>query len=41
MDGNVGGYLRPCRKFPGFDALQMQGKARQDAVIFNQRFALS
>ncbi len=34
IDSNVGGYFGPYLKFSGFDALQIQGKASQDAVIF-------
>jgi aldehyde:ferredoxin oxidoreductase len=34
IDSNVGGYFGPYLKFSGFDALQIQGKAPQDRVIF-------
>jgi aldehyde:ferredoxin oxidoreductase len=34
IDSNVGGYFGPYLKFSGFDALQIQGKASQDTVIF-------
>ena len=34
MDSNVGGYFGPYLKFSGFDALEIQGKASNDTVIF-------
>jgi len=34
MDSNVGGYLGPYLKFSGWDALEIQGKAESDVVIF-------
>ena len=34
IDSNVGGYFGPYLKFSGFDAMQIQGKASQDTVIF-------
>ncbi|UCF92346.1 MAG: aldehyde:ferredoxin oxidoreductase [Desulfobacterales bacterium] len=34
MDSNVGGYFGPYLKFAGFDALEIQGKTNQEAVIF-------
>jgi len=34
IDSNVGGYFGPYLKFSGFDALQIQGQASQDKVIF-------
>ena len=34
MDSNVGGYFGPYLKFAGFDALEIQGKALEDVVIF-------
>jgi len=34
IDSNVGGYFGPYLKFSGFDAMQIQGKASQDKVIF-------
>lgn len=34
MDSNVGGFFGPYLKFAGFDALEIQGKAREDVVIF-------
>ena len=34
MDSNVGGYFGPYLKFSGFDALEIQGKAKKDTVIF-------
>ncbi len=33
MDSNVGGYFGPLLKFSGWDALEVQGKAKQDVVI--------
>jgi len=32
-DCNVGGFFGPYLKFAGFDALEIQGKAKQDVVI--------
>jgi aldehyde:ferredoxin oxidoreductase len=34
MDSNVGGYFGPFLKFAGFDALELQGKADKDVIIF-------
>lgn len=34
IDSNVGGYFAPYLKFAGFDALEIQGKASQDVIIF-------
>ena len=34
MDSNVGGYFGPYLKFAGFDALELQGKAEFDVIIF-------
>ncbi|MBI3038722.1 aldehyde:ferredoxin oxidoreductase [bacterium] len=34
IDSNVGGYFGPLLKFSGFDALEVQGKATTDIVIF-------
>ncbi|MDD4402690.1 MAG: aldehyde ferredoxin oxidoreductase N-terminal domain-containing protein, partial [Desulfitobacteriaceae bacterium] len=34
MDSNVGGYFGPLCKFCGFDALEIQGKAKRDVIIF-------
>jgi len=34
IDSNVGGYFAPFLKFSGFDALEIQGKADEDVVIF-------
>ena len=34
IDSNVGGYFAPYLKFSGFDALEIQGKANEDVVIF-------
>ncbi|MCQ3937803.1 MAG: aldehyde:ferredoxin oxidoreductase [Chloroflexi bacterium] len=34
IDSNVGGYFAPFLKFSGFDALEIQGKAAEDVLIF-------
>ena len=34
MDSNVGGYFGPFMKFSGFDALELQGKAERDVIVF-------
>ena len=34
MDSNVGGFFGPFLKFSGFDALELQGKAEKDLIIF-------
>lgn len=34
IDSNVGGYFGPLLKFSGFDALELQGKADKDIIIF-------
>src|SRR4030042_4574642 len=34
MDSNVGGFFGPFLKFAGFDALEMQGKAQKDVIVF-------
>ncbi|HNS18413.1 MAG TPA: aldehyde ferredoxin oxidoreductase C-terminal domain-containing protein [Bacteroidales bacterium] len=34
MDSNVGGFFGPFLKFSGFDALEIQGKAKNDVIIF-------
>jgi aldehyde:ferredoxin oxidoreductase len=34
MDSNVGGYFGPYLKFAGFDAIELQGKADKDVIIF-------
>ncbi len=34
VDSNVGGYLGPLLKFAGWDALEIQGKADRDVIIF-------
>jgi aldehyde:ferredoxin oxidoreductase len=34
MDSNVGGFFGPFLKFSGFDALELQGKATVDVVVF-------
>ena len=32
-DSNVGGFFGPYLKFSGFDALEIQGKAREDVIL--------
>ena len=34
IDSNVGGYFGPLLKFSGFDALELQGKAERDIILF-------
>jgi aldehyde:ferredoxin oxidoreductase len=34
MDSNVGGFFGPFLKFSGFDALELQGKAQKDVIVF-------
>jgi aldehyde:ferredoxin oxidoreductase len=34
IDSNVGGYFGPYLKFSGFDALELQGKADQETIVF-------
>jgi len=34
IDSNVGGYFGPYKKFSGFDVMQIDGKAKQDCIIF-------
>ncbi len=34
IDSNVGGFFGPFLKFAGFDALELQGKAEKDTVVF-------
>lgn len=34
MDSNVGGFFGPFLKFSGFDALELQGKAEMDVIVF-------
>ena len=34
IDSNSGGYFGPYLKFAGFDALEIQGKAQKDVIIF-------
>ncbi len=34
IDSNVGGYFGPYLKFSGFDAMEIQGNAAEDVVIF-------
>jgi len=33
-DSNAGGYFAPYMKFSGFDALEVQGKASEDVVVY-------
>jgi aldehyde:ferredoxin oxidoreductase len=34
MDSNVGGFFGPFLKFSGFDALELEGKAKIDVIIY-------
>ncbi len=34
MDSNVGGYFGPFLKFAGWDALEIQGQAERDVIVF-------
>ena len=34
IDSNVGGYFGPYLKFSGFDAIEIQGKAEREVIIF-------
>ena len=34
MDSNVGGFFGPFLKFAGYDAFELQGKARNDVIIY-------
>ncbi len=34
MDSNVGGYFGPFLKFCGFDAIELQGKADKDVIVY-------
>ncbi len=34
IDSNVGGHFGPYFKFSGFDALEIQGKAKEDIIIY-------
>ncbi|MHA1682483.1 MAG: aldehyde ferredoxin oxidoreductase family protein [Promethearchaeota archaeon] len=34
IDSNVGGYFGPYLKFSGFDALEIQGKAKEGVIVF-------
>lgn len=34
IDSNVGGFFGPFLKFSGFDALEIQGKAKNDIIIY-------
>ncbi len=33
MDSNVGGFFGPFLKFSGFDAIELQGKAKEEVII--------
>ncbi|OQY24351.1 MAG: aldehyde:ferredoxin oxidoreductase [Anaerolineaceae bacterium 4572_32.1] len=34
MDSNVGGYYGPLLKFAGWDAIEIQGKAEKDVIVY-------
>ncbi len=34
MDSNVGGFFGPFLKFSGYDAMELQGKAEKDVIIY-------
>jgi len=34
IDSNVGGFFGPFLKFSGFDAIELQGKAEKDVIIY-------
>ncbi|GAB1431545.1 aldehyde ferredoxin oxidoreductase C-terminal domain-containing protein [Spirochaetota bacterium] len=34
IDSNVGGYFGPYLKFGGWDALELQGKAKKDLIVY-------
>ena len=34
IDSNVGGYFGPYLKFSGFDAFEIQGKAKKETIVF-------
>ena len=34
MDSNVGGFFGPFLKFAGFDAIELQGKAENDVIVY-------
>jgi aldehyde:ferredoxin oxidoreductase len=34
MDSNVGGYFGPFLNFSGFDSLEIQGKAKNEVIVF-------
>ncbi len=34
VDSNVGGYFGPLLKFAGWDAIEVQGKAARDVIVF-------
>ncbi len=33
-DSNAGGYFAPYMKFSGFDAIELQGKAKEDVLVY-------
>lgn len=45
IDSNVGGFFGPFLKFAGYDALEIQGKAEKDVIVFidgvNHKITLS
>jgi aldehyde:ferredoxin oxidoreductase len=34
VDSNVGGYFGPLLKFAGWDAIEIQGKAKKDVIVY-------
>ena len=34
IDSNVGGFFGPFLKFSGFDAIELQGKAQHDVIVY-------
>lgn len=34
IDSNVGGYFGPLLKFSGWDALEIQGKSKEDVIVY-------
>jgi len=34
IDSNVGGYFGPLLKFAGWDAIELQGKAEEDVIVY-------
>jgi aldehyde:ferredoxin oxidoreductase len=34
VDSNVGGYFGPLLKFSGWDAIELQGKAKKDVIVY-------